>query len=91
MTDLLESTPAEKARRRRVLALTALLLVGLPAYLIAASWLAAAINPVVETPQGPARALHWSVEIFVYLTLGVLWALPLKRLVQGVGRSDPAD
>ena len=76
----------ERDRRRRLLLTTLLLLIGLPIYLIAASFLAAAVNPVIETPDGPARALHWSVELVIYLGLGVLWALPLKRLVQGLGK-----
>ena len=81
-----DAEAAERDRRRRLLWTTLLLLLGLPAYLIAASFIAAAINPVVETADGPARALHWSVELAVYLGLGVLWALPLKRLVQGLGK-----
>ncbi|MEL6977904.1 MAG: DUF2842 domain-containing protein [Pseudomonadota bacterium] len=83
-----DRTPAERARRRKVLYLTLLLLIGLPLYLIAASWIATVINPVVEGPPGepPQRLLHWSVEVVVYIVLGVLWALPLKSLVQGVGK-----
>ena len=81
---------AERDRRRRLLWTTLLLLLGLPAYLIAASYFVAAINPVIDTPEGPSRALHWSVELLIYIGLGVLWALPLKRLVQGLGKKRSA-
>lgn len=81
-----EEEQAERARRRRLFWVTMLLIFGLPVYIVAASVLAAAINPVVETPEGPQRAMHWGVEALVYLALGVLWALPLKRLVQGLGK-----
>ena len=85
-----EPTPAERDRRRRLLWTTLLLLVGLPVYLIGASYLVAAINPIIDTPEGPVRALHWSVELIIYIALGVFWALPLKRLVQGLGKSGGA-
>ena len=81
-----EADRAERDRRRRLLYTTLLLLLGLPAYLIVASFVATAINPVVETPDGPVRALHWTVELVVYVVLGVVWAMPLKRLVQGLGK-----
>lgn len=79
----------EKSRRRRLLLVTLFLLIGLPIYLLAASFLAAAVNPVVETPEGPARALHWSVEILVFLALGLVWALPLKPMVKGLAKRKP--
>lgn len=79
---------AERARRRRLLLLTLLLLVGLPIYITAAAFLVAWINPVVTSATGEsARALPWFVEILIYGALGLLWALPLKRLTLGLGRS----
>ena len=81
-----QAVKAERARRRNLLLATVLLLIGLPIYLIAASWIVTVINPVVQTPEGPARALHWSVEILVYALLGVVWAFPLKGLMKGLGR-----
>ncbi|MEM1420857.1 MAG: DUF2842 domain-containing protein [Pseudomonadota bacterium] len=70
--------PEEKARRRRVLWLTLLLLVGLPLYLIVASFLVAAL------PRP-----HWFLEMIIYVLLGLVWAFPLKRLVIGAGRAAP--
>lgn len=29
------------------------------------------------------------VELLVYVGLGILWALPFKRLFRGIGREDP--
>ncbi|MEM9724847.1 MAG: DUF2842 domain-containing protein [Pseudomonadota bacterium] len=87
--DAVDPVAAERARRRKLLALTLMLLIGLPVYLIAASWLATVLNPVIDTPDGPVRALHWTVEMVIYIVLGVLWALPLKSMVQGVGRAAP--
>lgn len=86
-----DRTPEEAARRRKVLWLTLLLMIGLPIYIIIASLLAAAINPVVESADGgpPTRLFHWSIEVIVYLVLGAVWAIPLKSLVQGVGKPSP--
>ena len=76
----------EAARRRRVLRVTLLLLVGLPIYLIAASYIVGTLTaPVIENGE-PVKPLHWSVELLIYVVLGVVWALPMKRLVAGVGR-----
>jgi hypothetical protein len=64
-----------KARRRLSLLV---LLVGLPIYIVAAisiiSWL--------ERPS-------ILVELLVYVLLGVLWAIPLKKVFKGVGQGDP--
>lgn len=64
-----------KARRRWSLVI---LLVGLPAYIMAAvtvvGWL--------ERPSMP-------VELLVYVGLGVLWALPFKYVFRGIGQADP--
>lgn len=81
---------AERARRRKVLWLTLLLLIGLPIYLI----LAASILGQLTQPQAAGggeivKPLHWLVELFVYIGLGVVWALPLRGLVAGVGRVAP--
>lgn len=64
-----------KARRRLSLLV---LLVGLPAYIVISvtvvSWL--------------DRPSLW-VELLIYVSLGVLWALPLKFLFKGIGQADP--
>jgi hypothetical protein len=64
-----------KARRRLALAV---LLLGLPAYVVAAV-------TVVGWFERPAP---W-VEFPVYVGLGVLWMLPLRWLFLGVGQADP--
>jgi hypothetical protein len=64
-----------RARRRWSLVL---LLVGLPAYVVAAVSLLA----LFERPS------IW-VELLVYGGLGILWALPFKAVFRGIGREDP--
>lgn len=64
-------------RWRRRLAILALVL-GLPAYVIVA------VN-VVALFDRPGIL----VELLVYVLLGVVWALPLRRLFLGIGRPDP--
>jgi hypothetical protein len=65
-------------RWRRRLAILALVL-GLPAYVIVA------VN-VVALFERPGI---W-VELAVYVALGIVWVLPLRRLFLGIGRPDPA-
>ncbi|TDE40149.1 DUF2842 domain-containing protein [Antarcticimicrobium sediminis] len=64
-----------KARRRWALVI---LLVGMPAYIVAAvtliSW--------IDRPS-------MLVELIVYVVLGLLWALPFKFIFRGVGQADP--
>ena len=64
-----------KSRRRLALVL---LLVGLPAYIIAA----VSVMTWLDRPQ------IW-VELLVYVGLGVLWALPFKAVFKGIGQADP--
>ena len=64
-----------KARRRLSLLI---LLVALPAYIVAAI-------TVVNMLNRPPIA----VEFVVYVVLGVIWAVPLKKVFLGVGQSDP--
>ncbi|MBN7783612.1 DUF2842 domain-containing protein [Ponticoccus gilvus] len=64
-----------KARRRWSLVI---LLVGLPAYIVAAVSL-------VNWLDRPSIA----VEFLVYVGLGFLWALPFKFVFKGVGQADP--
>ncbi|MEL6519609.1 MAG: DUF2842 domain-containing protein [Pseudomonadota bacterium] len=66
-----------KARKRWALII---LLVGLPAYIVAAvtilNWL--------------DRPSLW-LEVLVYVTLGIVWVLPFKFVFRGIGQSDPDD
>ena len=64
-----------KARRRWALII---LLVGLPIYIIAAVTLVSLFE----------RQSLW-VEFFIYVGLGVVWAVPFKFIFKGVGQADP--
>jgi Protein of unknown function (DUF2842) len=54
------------------------LLIGLPAYIVAA------VNVVALFDRPP----FW-VELLVYVGLGMLWAVPLKFVFKGIGQVDP--
>lgn len=64
-----------KARRRWALVI---LLVALPLYIVVA------VN-VIDLFDRP----HFLVELLVYVVLGILWALPLKRVFKGISQPDP--
>jgi hypothetical protein len=64
-----------KARRRLSLLI---LLVGLPLSIVVA------VN-VIALFDRPSIL----VEVFVYVSLGVLWAFPFKYVFRGVGQADP--
>jgi len=66
-----------KARRRWSLAI---LLVGMPAYIVAAV-------TVVNWIDRPSML----VELIVYVALGILWVLPFKFVFRGVGQADPGE
>ena len=64
-----------KSRRRWSLVI---LLVGLPIYVVASISLLA----IFERPS-------IFLELFIYVALGILWALPFKHVFRGVGQKDP--
>ena len=64
-----------KARRRWALAM---LLVGMPLYVVAA------VNLVDLFDRPPIL-----VELAVYIGLGVLWILPFRVIFRGIGQPDP--
>lgn len=64
-------------KTRKKLALLVLIF-GLPVYIIMAIY----IVSLFERPS------LW-VEFFVYVALGVVWALPLRSLFRGLGQPDP--
>lgn len=66
-----------KARRRLALAV---LLLGLPAYVVVA------VTVVGWFDRPPV----W-LEFLIYVGLGFLWMLPLRRVFLGVGQPDPAS
>ena len=64
-----------KARKRWALFA---LVVALPLYIVVA------VN-VIDLFDRPPFLL----ELLIYVVLGIVWALPLKRLFMGIGRADP--
>ena len=64
-----------KARRRWALVV---LVVGMPVYVVAA------VN-LISLLDRPS----FGVELAIYVGLGVLWALPFRRLFRGIGQPDP--
>ena len=65
-----------KARRRWALFV---LVIGLPVYIV----LAVNIIDAFERPP------LW-LEVVIYASLGVLWALPLRSLFRGIGQAEPS-
>lgn len=83
------TTPEERARRRKLLRITLILLIGLPIYLIVAALIMGALTAPTVGPDGgviDAKPVHWALELLIYLGLGLVWAFPLKRMVMGVGK-----
>ena len=66
-----------KAKRRWALVI---LVLGLPVYI----FLAVALMVWLGRPS-------FVVELLVYILLGIVWALPLKFVFQGVGQADPDE
>jgi hypothetical protein len=64
-------------RTKRILSLL-LLLVGLPVYIV-----------VAATVVGWFDRPHIVLEVAIYVGLGILWAVPFKKVFSGVGRADP--
>ena len=64
-----------KNRRRWSLVI---LLIGLPSYVVACIFL-------VSSFERPSVL----VELLVYVTLGLIWALPFKFVFRGIGQADP--
>lgn len=68
-----------KARKRWTLLI---LLVALPLYVVVA------VNVIDWANAKWGRLPIWA-EFFVFVALGILWALPFKPLFKGVGQADP--
>ncbi|EYD72731.1 DUF2842 domain-containing protein [Limimaricola hongkongensis] len=66
-----------KARRRLSLLI---LLVGLPGYIV-----------VAITLVGLFDRPSILVELAIYVVLGILWALPFRRIFLGIGKADPNE
>lgn len=78
---------AEKIRRRKLLWLTLILLIGLPVYCILVAWIVGGLTAPVTDENGVIHQTYWAVELLLYSLFGLIWALPLKKLAQGLGRS----
>ena len=68
-----------RARRRLALAI---LLIGLPLYIVVAVTIMDALRDRFGRPI-------WWLEVLVFVALGVVWALPFRSIFRGVGRDDP--
>lgn len=68
-----------KARRRWSIFI---LVVALPAYIIAAVSIMSGFREWFGTPP-------ILLELGIYIGLGVIWAFPLKRVFLGIGQADP--
>jgi len=69
-------TLSYKSRRRWSLFI---LLVGLPAY-IGAAWF---LMSLFESESV-------LIDAAIYVTLGIVWALPFRAVFKGIGQADPA-
>ncbi len=68
-------TLSYKARKRWAIFA---LVVALPLYIVVT------VNVIALFDRPP-----FVMELLIYIVLGIVWALPLKRLFMGVGRPDP--
>jgi hypothetical protein len=64
--------------RTRKLLCVVVLVVALPAYVVAA----ATLTGLFDRPS-------FFVELAIYVGLGILWAVPLRALFRGMGRAEP--
>lgn len=71
---------SHKARKRWSLVI---LLVGLPAYIVACIAVVGLFYP------DPLNRPPLMAELAIYIALGIIWALPLKFVFKGVGQEDP--
>lgn len=69
-------------KTRKRLSLLVLVL-GMPAYVILAVTL---VNAIWPDPLNKPSVL---VELLVYVGLGIVWALPFRKLFRGIGQADP--
>jgi hypothetical protein len=70
---------SHKARRRWSLLI---LLIGLPAYIVAA----VSLTNWFDARYGRLPIL---AEVVVYVVLGFLWAVPFRFVFRGIGKADP--
>ncbi|MEL6120960.1 MAG: DUF2842 domain-containing protein [Pseudomonadota bacterium] len=68
-----------KARRRWSLFI---LIVALPAYIVVTITVVNMLERMFGRPP-------IAVEFVIYVVLGIIWAMPLKKVFLGVGQADP--
>lgn len=73
-----------RARKRLALAI---LVIGLPLYIVVTLNVIAWAND--RWWPGPADRMPFWAEFVVYVGLGLVWALPCKRIFRGIGQPDP--
>ena len=66
-----------KARKRWSLVI---LLIGMPLYVVEA----------ISTIALFDRPSLW-LELFIYVALGIVWALPFRFIFKGIGQADPDE
>lgn len=72
------------SRRARVRWAVAVLLIGLPAWIVAATSLAG----WAEARWG---RLPFAAELLFYIALGLVWIMPLRRLFRGIAARGQTD
>ena len=68
-----------KARRRWSLFI---LIVALPAYIVVTITVLNLLDRMFGRPP-------IAIEFVIYVVLGIIWAMPLKKVFLGVGQADP--
>ncbi|MEM9238426.1 MAG: DUF2842 domain-containing protein [Pseudomonadota bacterium] len=68
-----------KARRRWSLFI---LIVALPAYIVVTITVVNMLERMFGRPP-------IAIEFVIYVVLGIIWAMPLKKVFLGVGQADP--
>ena len=64
-----------------------ILLIGLPLYIFVTLALIGLAND--QWWSGPGERMPFWLELVVFIGLGLVWALPCKRIFLGVGQADP--
>jgi hypothetical protein len=62
-----------------------ILVLGLPGYIVVAVSL---MNWLYPDPMNKPSII---VELAIYIGLGLLWAIPLKKVFLGIGQADPEE
>lgn len=69
-----------RLRTRKLLSLL-ILLIGLPAYIVVA------VSLMNWLDRSYGRQPFW-IELLIYVVLGVIWALPFRKVFRGIGKPE---